>query len=413
MCGARMTMKYDVIIVGAGPAGSTAAYESASNGLDTLLLEKFSLPRTKPCGGAVMQRALNVIDKRIPSEIIERKIFGLKFVFPDYEEAEFVSKKKIGITVFRSRFDEFLARRAESAGATLLEEAEVVDASVDDECATVKLRDGREFGGSYLIGADGVNSIVSRSLGLRPKRKSPHSVGLGVETNVHVGEESVLEAMKGHPEVLRILPAASRISYGWVFAKKEHLAIGVAGASAHMHPLRPIFNQFHKRMEKYLGIEIPIEKRYTHFLGGRGVLGPNVCKRAVLVGDAAGFVDPLMGEGIAYAMRSAVHAVNTIQECKEKEESSSKHLMKYHDSCKKEFGANFQLAEWFGLRGASFAEWLLKKAEGHEISAKILAGLARGNFGYAHLPLIILRELPSELPMLIEKIVRSRISFQQ
>jgi 2-polyprenyl-6-methoxyphenol hydroxylase-like FAD-dependent oxidoreductase len=162
-------------------------------------------------------------------------------------------------------------------------------------------------------------------------------------------------------------------------------------------------------MEKYLGIELPIEKRYTYFLGGRGVLGPNVCKRAILVGDAAGFVDPLMGEGIAYAMRSAIHAVETIQECNQGGAVSSKHLMKYHESCKKEFGANFQVAEWFGLRGASFAEWLLKKAEGHEISAEILTGLARGRFGYSHLPLILLRQLPSELPSLIEKMVRSHI----
>lgn len=408
-----MVMKYDVIIVGAGPAGATAAYQAAMAGLDTLLLEKHSLPRIKPCGGAVMQRALNVIDERIPPRIMERKIFGLKFVFPDSEEAEFVSKEKLGITVFRSKFDEFLARRAESRGATLLEEAEVVAACADEECATVRLRNGREFKGSYLIGADGVNSIVSRSLGLRPKRREPHSIGLGMETHVHVGEEAVMEAMNGRPEVLQIIPVKNRLSYGWVFAKKDHLAIGVAGASAHMHPLRPIFNRFHTRMESHLGIDLPIDKRYTYFLGGRGVLGPNVCKRAVLVGDAAGFVDPLMGEGIAYAMRSAVLAVNTIQECREKEWASAKHLMKYHDSCRQEFRGNFQVAEWFGLRGTSFAEWLLKKAEGHEISHKILAGLARGDIGYVDLPLIILRELPSELPSVIQKMVRSRISSQK
>jgi flavin-dependent dehydrogenase len=108
-------------VVGAGPAGSTAAYDCAKQGFKTLLLEKYKLPREKPCGGAVMYRALRTIGEKIPQELIERRIYGLRFLLPDGRGSEFVSDKLIGITVFRDRFDEFLARRATNVGVELID----------------------------------------------------------------------------------------------------------------------------------------------------------------------------------------------------------------------------------------------------------------------------------------------------
>ncbi|MFX1580221.1 MAG: NAD(P)/FAD-dependent oxidoreductase, partial [Promethearchaeota archaeon] len=101
-------MTYDVIVVGAGPAGSTAAYDCSKQGLKTLLLEKYKLPREKPCGGAVMYRALRIIEGKMPRDLVEQKIYGLRFILPDGKKTEFISDKMIGITVFRDRFDEFL-----------------------------------------------------------------------------------------------------------------------------------------------------------------------------------------------------------------------------------------------------------------------------------------------------------------
>jgi geranylgeranyl reductase family protein len=403
-------LTYDVIVVGAGPAGSTAAYDCSKQGLKTLLLEKYKLPREKPCGGAVMYRALRTIGEKIPRDLVERRIFGLRFLLPDGRGSEFISDKLIGITVFRDRFDEFLAHRASDAGAELIDNAPVVDASVSSESAKVRLADGREFSSKYLLGADGVNSIVSRALELRPKRKELSKIGLGMEADFNVGEEGVLEATDGNPSILEVCPVNGRVSYGWVFPKREHLAIGVAGAGVHMRSLRPQFDSFCKCVEKRLGINLNLEKRRTFFLGGDGLGNKNVRQRAILIGDAAGFVDPLMGEGIAYAMKSGTFASSVISRAHDKGRFDEDTLSEYQHLCRKEFSSNFALATRVGVRGPSLAETILPKINGHKLAAKVMTMVARGDIGYADIPYVVLKKLPRELPTIIKHVVRSHLT---
>jgi len=403
-------MSHDIIVVGAGPAGSVAAYECARRGFDTLLLEKCSLPREKPCGGAVMYRGLRILNGQIPPSIIEQKIHGFRFVLPNGTFSEFNSEKMIGITVFRERFDELVARRAVDTGAKLLEKARVIDAATSDTNVSVKLQDGREFKADFLIGADGVNSVVSRALGLRPQRKDLLKVGLGMESDFFVGEDGVLKAMNGNPSVLEIVPIPNRCSYGWVFPKREHLAIGIAGSSVHMRQLRPSFDGFYKDMETRLGVELELDKRRVSFLGGDGLGSKNIAPRAILVGDAAGFVDPMMGEGIAYAMHSGIFAVDAIEEAIEVDRYDETVLEKYHELCRAEFADNFRMAAWAGSKGSQFAESLLSKAQGHKLASDVMASLARGEIGYSDIPTYILRRLPRELPNIIRQVVFSHIN---
>lgn len=403
-------MSYDVIVVGAGPAGSIAAFECAMKGFNTLLLEKKSIPREKPCGGALMFRGIRILDGHIPRKIIEQKIHGIRFVLPTGASPEFISEKLMGITVIRDRFDEFIARRASDAGAELMENARVIDASTSEDYASVRLQSGLEFKSDFLIGADGVNSIISRALHLRPKRNDLLKVGLGMESDFFVGEEGVQHATNGNPSVLEIVPVPNRCSYGWVFPKREHLAIGVAGSGVHMRALRPDFDRFCVKMEKRLGIELKIEKRRTSFLGGDGLGSKNIAPRAILVGDAAGFVDPMMGEGIAYAMQSSLFAAEVIEQARELGRYDEIILNHYHDLCKDAFAANFQMASWAGSRGLSFTESLLSKASGHRLAADVMAMVARGELGYSEIPSFIIRRIPQEFPSIIRQIVLSHIS---
>jgi flavin-dependent dehydrogenase len=132
--------------------------------------------------------------------------------------------------------------------------------------------------------------------------------------------------------------------------------------------------------------------------------------RALLVGDAAGFVDPMMGEGIAYAMKSGVHAADIITRAAESGRYDRHYLEQYHRFCKKEFEANFAMAEWAGLRGPTFAETVLKMAASYHLASDILAKLARGEIGYSSIPYTILKDLPRELPRFLKRQVQSRMN---
>ena len=402
-------VSYDVVVVGAGPAGSVAAYESAKRGYNTLLLEKFPIPRVKACGGAVMYHGLRFINGEIPADVIERKIYGIRFGFNNGSASEFVSDKLIGITVFREKFDEYLARRAIQKGAEFIDNARVVRVSVSDNCAIVKLQDGRVFKSEFLIGADGVNSVTSRSLGLRPKRKDLTKYGLGMEADFHVGTAGVMRATQGNPSVIQILPVENRICYGWIFPKREHLAIGIAGGSGHMQSLRDCFDGFYKNIENKLGLKLNLIQRRTGFLGGDGLGNTNVTDRAILVGDAAGFVDPMMGEGIAYAMQSSVIAMDIINQANSEERFDAAALWNYHFLCHKAFSSHFQMAGWAGSKGISFASSLLPRINGHQLASDLMAMVARGEIGYSDLPYMTLRKLPKQLPTIIKHVVQSHI----
>ncbi len=348
-----------------------------------------------------MYRGIRVLARQIPQHLVERPIYGLRFVLSEGEEPTFIASRLLGITTTRSAFDEFLACRASDAGAVLLEQTYVKEARTSSTAAEVRLCDGREFRGRAIIGADGVNSVVARSLGLRPERKNLTRVGLGMEADIHIGEERVMEVFDGNPTILEIFPIENRVSYGWVFPKRSHLSVGVAGAAVHMHPLRPIFDRFLQQIEQRIDLRLTPDRRRTYFIGADGVTSRNVTARAVLVGDAAGFVDPMMGEGIAYAMRSGVHAATIVGQGLESDRLDEKFLSRYQSLCVNEFGANFKVASWAGLRGASFARSVLTTAARLDFVPEILARLARGDMGYSDIPTELLRRLPWLLPQLI------------
>ena len=177
-----------------------------------------------------------------------------------------------------------------------------------------------------------------------------------------------------------------------------------------MRSLRTQFDSFYKSVEDRLGISLNLEKRRTFFLGGDGLGSKNVVQRAILVGDAAGFVDPLMGEGIAYAMKSGVFAASVINNAYSKNRYDEDILSQYQNLCHDEFSANFGLATRVGIRGPTLAEFILPKVNGHKLASKIMTMLARGEIGYANIPYFVLKKLPRELPTIIKQVVRSHLT---
>lgn len=279
---------FDLIILGAGPAGSAAAMTARKNGLSVALVDKADFPRNKLCGGLITGRSMQYVSE----------IFGTVLLPPLIETRDRIAFHLDGIETGEMRdippmhltmrwdFDDHLLRLALDAGATPYLGTRV--AQIDIAAKTVELQDGTHLSARVMIGADGVNSAVARAL--YGRAFDPKTIGFALEKELSAAP---------NPGPIRIDFAAAEYGYGWSFPKRGSTTFGVAGLQARNPDMKT-------RYEKYAALcgQADTAKVKGHFLPfgdyrkrpGRGAI--------VLVGDAAGLVDPITGEGIAYAMKS-------------------------------------------------------------------------------------------------------------
>lgn len=288
--------EYDVIIAGAGPAGGAAAHELARAGCRVLLLEKEKLPRYKACGGALVGRALAALP--FPAEelgpILERRVSQLRVTHDLAAPLSLDHAAPVLALAMRSLLDDAIARRAVAAGA-LLRDGVAVQAVLEGKervhCETMAGR----FTARYLIGADGVSGVVSSFI--RPYQ-APRG-GVALEGELYLKESSLLADYSQTADFdFNVLPQG----YGWVFPKADHLSVGV-------YTLQERLPHSKQYLETYLerkGLS-GLAERLTvrgHLIPLAPRAEPLHSKRILLAGDAAGFADPLTGEGISYALRS-------------------------------------------------------------------------------------------------------------
>ena len=177
-------MPYDVIVVGAGPAGSTAARESALRGLSVLMLDKAEFPRDKPCGGAVSVRCANVLDLDL-TPVIERTISGAKFTWRQGLECSRSSSSVIAYMTQRRHLDTFLAEQAVDAGVDFRQREGLKSVERSGDHVTVRAG-GHSYQGRALVGADGANGTTAKMAGIQPDFM--HAIAPGGE---HHAERSV------------------------------------------------------------------------------------------------------------------------------------------------------------------------------------------------------------------------------
>ena len=319
-----MNKEYDVIIVGAGPGGCSAAISLARRGYDVLLSEKEGFPRGKVCGDGISPPALETLDRLgILPPVLEKnpwKIEGLTISSPNGQvvTASFSHLKgpyPFGLVMPRREFDSLVLQQARKyPNIEILENWEVKD-FIDQNgwVKGVKAQSGgqkEEFLSKFLVGADGAYSVVARKTVSREKKIQQGAFGLRAYFHGAKGLTHQIEIHCGRA----ILPG-----YGWVFPAGEDSAnVGVGIASRHLKEknIRNLFQTFveenpfvKERLREARMVENSLQ-------GGPIPLGSFFQRRSrknvLLVGDAAGFTDVLTGEGIYFALRSGECAAEVI-----------------------------------------------------------------------------------------------------
>ena len=291
---------YDAITVGAGPAGSTAARILAQSGLHVLLLERAVFPRDKPCGGGVTHRARQLMPDGF-ADVVEQEVQEARF---SYKHKPTFSRSSVEPLVYmtqRRHLDAFLAGRAVAAGATFRDGVRVTAVVPDGNVCRVET--GTEScSARVVVGADGANGIVARSLGLQP------AGGAWVALE---GNSNDARRVAQWDRALGIDLGSVPGGYGWLFTKGDHVNVGAGGWRSSGPTLRAkldeVCRHYGVRADSLCNLRghtLPIRRRGAPLTAGN----------VMLAGDAAALVDPLSGEGIHSALLSGMLAARAASE---------------------------------------------------------------------------------------------------
>ncbi len=329
--------EHEVAIVGAGPAGSVCAKELAKAGVDVALFDH-SHPREKPCGGAVTYRVLN--EFKIPKKAYENKIDWLILENQKGDRVE-IYRKNTGIMVMRQKFDHYLLKEALKEKPSFYEE-KVTKISKKNDKWLIETNKNKIIV-KTLIGADGcpslVRQIVSEPI---PKEHLGHCAGYHIPYDL----ENTSKKFSNVMELYFLGPPYLNIGYVWIFPKFKDITVGIGvriGTPAlteslnkflKLHPAAKRLNIFKKmKLHSHL-VPMISNKRFFDL--------PSSGKNWMLIGDAAGHVNAITGEGIYYAMMGGKLAANAYL---------NKNISLYEKAWREKYGSELRFAarlqKWF------------------------------------------------------------------
>jgi geranylgeranyl reductase family protein len=327
---------YDVIIIGGGPAGSSAARKASSLGLKTLLLEKENFPRSKPCGGAVSDTALSYLDFELPSTIRLNEMRGIRIIYKG-QKLEKNFPTRIGILVNREIFDDHLLKMAKESGAKIVTEERVIEYDEEEHRLRVTT-DKRQYESHYLIIAEGAHGELKHKV---RKKDRKHEYAISLVTEIDKDGSRINEFTEN---IIEVYAGTLKRGFGWVFPHRRYYSVGIAGLAKYLDNPKDRMTDF----LELLGFSRHSQIK-SHLLPSGGINRTLTTSRVVLIGDAAGFVDSFYGEGIPYAIRSGQIAAETISRIMKRERSFT--LDDYNSLVRDEFVLNLR----YSLQVSKFA----------------------------------------------------------
>jgi digeranylgeranylglycerophospholipid reductase len=327
-------MKYDIVVVGAGPAGSSTALFASRKGAKVLLIEKkrsIGVPVT--CGELLNKRIYEIID--IPAYIVQRELTE-EIV---YKNDEIFDKNIVSsMMIDRSLYDKYLASKAVENGSNLLINTMVTNYSISNKGLTVKMRhrnQNLQITCDILVGADGFGSSIARWAGMaEPYSKSGHyGTHQYCMSGVHITKENCSEVFFGAPYLAG--------GFAWILPKTGTIAnVGVAiHASQRFNPRLALdyFIKMNSRVVQRCKNAFPLSESSAP-IHASGPLEHIITDKILLVGEAAGHVNPLTGEGNFYGLAGGKIAGTICAEAIEEGDFSREKLQEYEKKYNNEFG---------------------------------------------------------------------------
>ncbi|MGL1863464.1 MAG: geranylgeranyl reductase family protein [Pseudodesulfovibrio sp.] len=303
-----MSKRYDVIICGCGPTGATAGTVLAQRGYSVAMLDRAQFPRKKLCGGLLTWKSVKLLETVFGEDVDSLVQSGvINHVSNHYAIRSYVNTLAEGELPFpfhfvdRTVFDDHLLSRAKQAGAEVFEGAKIV--SCDPVEGLVTLENGDVFEGEYIIGADGANSVIRNSFPNYDRKRFKEFMAPAIEISLSPSD------FPRPVEFPELIVGFMDAGYGWVFPNRDRVVVGICG-------LRRNNVNFSKLFDSYLDY-LKIDKTVVSDLHGHPLPYGNylenpVYGKTLLAGDAGGFVEPLFGEGLFFAMATGLYASEAI-----------------------------------------------------------------------------------------------------
>jgi geranylgeranyl reductase family protein len=381
--------KFDCVICGAGPAGSTAAKYLAESGLRVAVLDKDTYPRDKPCGGGLRPSIVDEFEhvreglSRIPHTVCKRAIMyppSLK------NHVDYRPGKAVLYNIQRKHFDNLLLDYAKDANAIVFEGEHVKDVVPKSEGYVLRTKSGMEVEGKMVIGAGGMHDPVARYMRIKeglPEKWPKSEIGLAVVKEYTVDDSFILDRYGEERTCHFHLKPNNLYGYAWTFSKENAINIGFGAFWKYMKEI-DIKEQFSYYLN-YLKKEklVPRDLEIGHPKGApiplRGAIKTTYSDNMILVGDAAGFVSPIGGDGIYFSLDSARIAANVVKYASENDSFRKETLARYQEEWQARWGKDLETLCYFADKIFKSTEKIMNYACKDDVFKKMAVSLYTGD----------------------------------